>query len=159
MAKEIERKFLVKSDNYKEQSSNIQQLQQGYFASGVRVRISSDRFGEKGFITFKTPKEGITRIEFEYEIPYTEAQEILRDLCKGPIIEKLRHIVLFNGNTWEVDEFLGDNNGLVVAELEMPSEEYKFETPDWLGEEVTYEKKYYNSALTEKPYKTWNKHI
>ena len=162
MGKEIERKFLIVSDDYKEKASEVhgQKLRQGYFADGVRVRTSIDGFEvEKGFITFKTPKRGMTRTEFEYEIPYSEAEEILNDLCKGPIIEKFRHIVYYKENKWEVDEFFGDNEGLVVAELEMDSEEHEFEKPSWLGEDVTHKKKYYNSDLTENPYKNWDKLI
>jgi len=155
MGKEIERKFLVKSDDYKSKESDVQKIRQGYFANGVRVRIL-DGFESKGFITFKTPTEGITRTEFEYEIPYSEAEEIINTLCKGPIIEKQRHIVYYENNKWEVDEFLGDNKGLIVAELEMPNEEYEFKNPDWLGEEVTHEKRYYNSDLTKNPFKNWS---
>lgn len=158
MGKEIERKFLVKSDRYKELAFDIQgaELRQGYFASGVRVRTSKDGFGsEKGFITFKSPQEGLTRSEFEYEIPYDEAKEILDKLCKGPLIEKFRHYVFNNNDRWEVDEFFGNNEGLVIAELEIPSEDYEVNIPDWVGEEVTHEKKYYNSDLTENPYKNW----
>jgi len=160
MGKEIERKFLVISDDYKEKSSIVhgQKLRQGYFSDGVRVRTSVDGFEtEKGFITFKTPKEGMTRTEFEYEIPFSEAKEILDNLCKGPIIEKFRHIVYYKENKWEIDEFSGDNTGLVVAELEMPDENHKFENPNWIGEDVTHEKKYYNSDITENPYKDWDR--
>jgi len=155
MAKEIERKFLVNSEEYKNKKINSQKIKQGYFASGVRVRTSLDGNHGRGFITFKSPKEGMTRTEFEYEVPYIEAKEILEDLCDGPIIKKNRHIVMFDNNKWEVDEFLGDNDGLVVAEIEIPNEEYKFKIPDWIGAEVTHEKKYYNSDLTETPYNKW----
>lgn len=157
MGKEIERKFLAKSDKYKELSGiHSMEIRQGYFADGVRVRTSIDGFEtKKGFITFKSPKEGMTRSEFEYEIPYSEATEILENLCKGPRIEKFRHIIFYEGERWEVDEFKGDNEGLVIAELELPDENHEFELPDWIGKEVTQEKKYYNSDLTENPYKNW----
>lgn len=154
MGTEIERKFLVKSDGYKtELSSNIY-IKQGYFSNGVRVRLSKAHKNE-GFITFKYPTEGMTRIEYEYPIPYSDALEILENLCEKPIIEKIRHIVFHCGERWEVDEFLGDNKGLVIAELEMDNEDYDFKIPEWLGPEVTHLKKYYNADLTEKPFKLW----
>lgn len=157
MGKEIEKKFLVISNDYKDQDSNIQNqhIKQGYFADGVRVRTSEDGFGKKGFITFKSPKEGMVRTEYEYEIPYNDAEEILNTLCKGPIIKKIRHVVYFEYNKWEIDEFFDDNKGLIVAELEMGNIFHKFTKPKWLGKEVTDEKKYYNSKLTETPYKNW----
>jgi len=155
MGKEIERKFLVKSDDYKTPLTSKIYINQGYFAEGVRVRLSKSLGKDEGFITFKSPTEGMTRTEFEYKIPFVEAEEILNNLCKGPIIEKTRHIIFYSGEKWEVDEFFGDNEGLVVAELEMSDEEHNFEKPDWLGEEVTQNKRYYNSDLTKNPFKNW----
>jgi len=158
MGQEIERKYLVKNDDYKEETTDHLHIQQGYFADGVRVRMSKNDSGyQQGFITFKSPKEGMTRDEFEYEIPYVEAKEILDDMCKGPLIEKIRHHVYFEDNKWEVDEFFGDNEGLVITELEVPGEDYEYNKPNWVGKDVTDKKRYYNSDLTELPYKKWKK--
>lgn len=160
MALEIERKFLVTTDDYKIYESEIQKtyIKQGYFSDGVRVRLSSDNYeieNNKGFITFKSPNSGMIRNEFEYEIPFEDAKEIMK-LCNGIIIEKYRHIVYFQENKWEIDEFLGDNEGLVIAEIEMESKDHKFKIPYWVGEEITYNKKYYNSDLSKTPYKDWD---
>ena len=154
MAIEIERKFLVKNDDYLSLKKYTLNIKQGYFADGVRVRTTTEGDAKKAYITFKSPKQGITRNEFEYEIPFSDAVNILK-MRSGPIIEKNRHIVYHNNEVWEVDEFLGKNDGLVVAELEMDSEDYKFENPNWLGKEVTYEKQYYNSHLTLNPFSKW----
>jgi adenylate cyclase len=157
MAKEIERKFLIESEDYKQKETDIhkQHIKQGYFYDGVRVRTSIDGFGKHGFITFKSPNEGLIRNEYEYLIPYEEAKEILENICKGPIVEKIRHIVFNEDNRWEIDEFLGDNYGLTIAEIELDNEQQEFEKPSWLGKEITNKKKYYNSKLTKKPFKDW----
>lgn len=155
MAVEIERKFLVCGD-FKTDSCNSQRIVQGYICSEkertVRVRIR----GDKGFLTIKgiSNEKGTTRFEFEKEITLEEAEELLK-LCEPGIIDKTRFLVPHNSKMWEVDEFYGDNAGLVMAEIELNSENEKFDKPEWLGEEVTGDKRYYNSMLTHNPYKNW----
>lgn len=154
---EIERKFLVTSDEYKSLDIEIQRqkIRQGYFGDGFRIRTSINGFGEKGFITFKSANSGISRHEYEYEIPYKDAEEILNNFGKQ-IIEKIRYQVLYNHeDKWEVDEFHGDNEGLIVAEIELETEDQIFELPSWIGKEVSHERKYYNSDLSKKPFNTW----
>lgn len=154
MPKEIERKFLVLDDSYKKLTRGVL-YKQGYLNSlpdrTVRVRV----FDQKGFITVKGKAKGLTRLEYEYGIPYNDAVEMIELLCEKPVIEKLRFKLEANGSTWEVDEFLGDNEGLVIAEIELESEEQEFEKPSWVGEEVTMYSKYSNSNLVKAPYKTW----
>lgn len=156
MAKEIEHKFTVKSDKYKSLATPTL-YRQGYIPTTngmtVRVRIA----GEKGFVTFKDKTIGMSRNEFEYEIPVAEACQMLDTMCDKPQIEKYRYIIpaAEQGLKWEVDEFLGDNAGLVVAEIEVPAEDTKFSLPEWIDKEVTGDKKYNNSQLCRKPYKKW----
>jgi len=157
MGKEIERKFLLLSDKYRMQGESLQYIQ-GYLNLDheriVRVRME----GEKGVITIKGMSEGIARAEYEYLIPAEEALEILEKLCHKPLIRKLRYKIPCGAHTWEVDEFQADNAGLVVAEIELKEEGEFFEKPDWVGEEVTYQKKYTNSNLVVNPYNTWPDH-
>jgi adenylate cyclase len=154
MGMEIERKFLVKGEAWKQQGRR-ELLRQGYLSSHpertVRVRIA----GDKALMTIKSKSVGASRGEWEYPLPMEDAAEFLDKLCEQPIIEKYRHRIDFAGFIWEVDEFLGVNAGLVVAEIELPSEEQQFEKPDWVGEEVTHEQRYYNSALVAHPFSTW----
>jgi len=154
MAVEIERKFLLKNDLWRESIVRSHVLKQGYLASSplptVRVRTSD----YKAFLTIKGRTEGISRVEFEYEIPQDEALEML-ELCAQTPIEKKRHIVEANGHIWEIDVFEGSNAGLVLAEVELDSEDEKVELPDWIGKEVTSDPRYYNSALSKCPYSTW----
>lgn len=157
MAQEIERKFLVKNTAYKALSKGIH-YHQGYIptvnGTTVRIRIA----GEQGFLTLKTRTVGISREEFEYEIPIAEAKEMLQLLCAAPTIEKYRYrIEAGNGLQWEVDEFKGENEGLVIAEIELPTENTPFEKPDWIGDEVTGNHRYYNSSLCKFPYSLWKK--
>ncbi len=156
MAQEIERKFLVKGD-FKPYVTKSTRIIQGYLSSvperTVRVRIK----GDKGFLTIKGigSKSGASRFEWEKEIPVEEAKQLL-EICEPGVIDKTRYIVpAGDGLVFEVDEFYGDNEGLVVAEIELPSEDYPFEKPDWLGEEVTGDVRYYNSMLMKNPYKNW----
>ncbi|MCF0235435.1 MAG: CYTH domain-containing protein [Bacteroidaceae bacterium] len=156
MALEIERKFLVRG-NFKTAATRHTRLSQGYIAAGngrtVRVRISSDR----GFLTIKGPSVngGLSRYEFETEISLADARDLLQ-LAVTPIIDKVRWIVPVGQHEFEVDEFLGDNAGLIVAEVELQSETEPFERPDWLGQEVTGQRRYYNSSLTTLPYCLWD---
>lgn len=157
MALEIERKFLVSGD-YKHLASRSYRIAQGYLCteSGrtVRVRIK----GNKGYLTIKGKRSdsGLSRYEWEKEIPVDEARELLL-LCMPTIIDKTRYIVPFEGQEFEVDEFYGDNEGLTVAELELPSEDTPFTCPEWLGAEVTQQKCYNNSHLSKHPFKGWEK--
>lgn len=157
MATEIERKFLVKGDFSKEVISS-QRIVQGYICSQpgrtVRVRIH----GEKGFLTIKGPSDdkGLSRYEFEQEIPLVDAEQLLK-LCEPGAIDKVRHLVPIGQHVWEVDVFHGANEGLVMAEIELSSEDEPFEKPAWLGEEVSGDRRYYNSMLTKAPYSQWAK--
>ena len=153
MAKEIEKKFLLKNDNWRKNAIGTF-YRQGYLSSQkehtVRIRIS----GEEAFLTIKGPSQGASRLEFEYSIPASDANEIMA-LCKKPIIEKTRYIVFHNGLKWEIDEFEGINKGLLLAELELKHENQSFDLPDWAGEEVTGNPDYYNANLVKKPFSTW----
>ncbi|RKR05312.1 adenylate cyclase [Flavobacterium sp. 90] len=155
---EIERKFLVKSDDFKEQAFTQNRIAQGYLSSvperTVRVRIK----GERGFITIKGigQQGGMSRFEWENEIPLGEALELLK-LCEKGKIEKTRFEVKSGKHTIEIDEFYGENEGLVMAEIELESETESFEKPDWLGEEVTNDPRYYNAYLSKNPFKYWEK--
>lgn len=157
MGKEIERKFLLKDSSYKKLCSSGKLYKQGYISSNpnktVRVRIIDD----KGFLTIKSKVTGLVREEFEYEIPIADAEEILQKLCEKPIIEKTRYKLKFKGHIWEIDEFHGENEGLVVAEIELKNENEDFAAPEWISEEVTYDDRYINSNLIKNPYKNWNK--
>lgn len=154
MGVEIERKFLPASDDWRSFGEPVL-VRQGYLTSDplrtVRVRI----YGDEGFLTIKSKSEGASRGEWEYPIPLQDASELLDRLCERPLVEKYRRRIEYAGFTWEVDEFLGDNAGLVVAEIELPSDDAAFERPDWIGQEVTGDKRYYNSNLIRSPYSTW----
>ena len=153
---EIERKFLVVSDNFKSEASRKNHIGQGYLNSHpertVRVRIK----GESGFLTIKGKgnETGMTRFEWETEIALAEAKNLLQ-LCESGVIEKIRYEVEVGNHLYEIDEFFGDNKGLVVAEIELNSEEDTFEKPNWLGQEVTNDERYYNAYLSNNPFKNW----
>ena len=156
MAQEIERKFLVKDSRFKELAFSSSRIAQGYICSSrgrtVRVRIRD----EKGYLTIKGPagENGLSRYEWEKEIPLDEAQELMK-LCEPGMIDKTRYLVQSGNHVFEVDEFYGENEGLVVAEVELSSENESFEKPDFIGEEVTGIAKYYNSFLMKFPYTKW----
>lgn len=154
MPNEIERKFLVKDTRWKA-LGNGKLFRQGYLSlepeRTVRVRVA----GDKGFLTIKGKTTGVTRAEYEYEIPVSEAASMLDNLCAGPRIEKMRYRIHHAGQIWEVDEFLGDNAGLVVAEIELESEDQQIDLPEWVGEEVSGDPRYYNSNLTLHPFSQW----
>jgi len=153
MPKEIERKFLLKNDNWRRDAKG-KFFRQGYLSTQkertARVRIS----GQQAYLTIKGPSQGASRLEFEYKIPVDDALEIL-ELCEKPIIEKTRYIVQHNGLKWEIDDFEGANNGLILAEIELSQEDQKIELPDWIGEEVTGNPDYYNASLIKKPFSSW----
>lgn len=152
MGIEIERKFLVRGDAWR--AAPPVYFSQGYLnrdkARTVRVRIA----GSEAFLTIKGQSVGATRAEFEYPIPLWDARELLA-LCEQPLIEKNRRKILHEGVVWEVDEFLGENRGLVVAEIELPTEDTAFARPEWLGEEVTSDERYFNSNLSRNPFSQW----
>ena len=155
MPQEIERKFLVKGE-YKSQAYSQDRIIQGYISSArgrtVRVRIR----GGQGYLTIKGASDasGISRYEWEKEIPVEEVKELL-ELCEPGIIDKTRYLVKAGEYTFEVDEFYGENEGLTMAEIELPDENVAFERPVWLGDEVTGDSRYYNSMLMKNPYKNW----
>ena len=157
MATEIERKFLILNQDWQEHVGAEVHIAQGYLASNefssTRIRIQDD----KANINIKSATLGITRTEFEYVIPVDDAQQMINDLCVKPIIEKTRYFVRHNKHTWEIDVFSGDNEGLIVAEIELSSTDEAFETPSWIGEEVSNDARYYNVCLVKNPYKTWSK--
>lgn len=153
---ETERKFLVRSKRFKEEATSATRIVQGFLNTApertVRVRIK----GEKGYLTVKGKSDstGMSRYEWEKEIPVTEAEELLR-LCEKGVIEKTRYEIVCGRHVFEVDEFEGENKGLIVAEIELLTEEDVFERPGWLGDEVTGDSRYYNSQLSKKPYTSW----
>ncbi|HQF47939.1 MAG TPA: CYTH domain-containing protein [Flavobacterium alvei] len=153
---EIERKFLVTSEAYKKEAFTQNRIAQGYLSSiperTVRVRIK----GEKGFLTIKgaSNKSGLSRFEWEKEIPVDEAKELLK-LCEKGVIDKTRFEVKIGKHVFEVDEFYGENEGLIMAEIELNSESEIFEKPSWLGKEVTNDNRYYNSYLSQNSFKKW----
>ncbi len=155
MPTEIERKFLVVSDDWRRQADHGSLMVQGYLQSNekssVRVRIA----GGQAWLNIKSATLGISRSEYEYAIPVDEAKQILEDLSQGPLIEKTRYHIKAGNHLWEVDDFLGDNQGLVVAEIELSEEAEEFEKPAWLGEEVSHDTRYYNVCLVKHPYKDW----
>jgi adenylate cyclase len=154
MSVEIERKFLVRDDRWKALGQGVL-LRQGYLSSHpdriVRVRID----GDAAMLTIKGRSVGATRGEWEYPIPLADAQVFLDSLCERPIIEKYRSRIRFEGMVWEVDEFLGENAGLVVAEIELEREDQPFVKPDWIGKEVTQDARYFNANLLRHPYRAW----
>jgi adenylate cyclase len=161
MGIEIEKKFLLTKDNWRKQAYKVTRMAQGYLndmkamregtqKASVRIRIA----GEQAFLNMKSRELGHTRLEFEYEIPMADAEALLK-LCVGGLIDKHRHYVIHAGFVWEVDEFHGDNQGLIVAEIELPSADAVFEKPDWCGIEVTDSIRYYNLSLAERPFAQW----
>ncbi len=154
MGVEIERKFLLAGDGWRALGAPVL-LRQGYLSSDparvVRVRVEGDR----AYMTIKGKSVGATRGEWEYPIPLADANELLERLCEQPIVEKYRRRIDFAGNTWEVDEFLGANQGLVLAEIELGDENQQFDKPEWIGADVTDDRRYYNSNLVRHPFSHW----
>lgn len=154
MSKEIERKFLVKNLDWKSQAKGTL-YRQGYLNSEKERTVRVRTIDEKSFITVKGITTGVTRMEFEYEIPFADATQMLDKLVEKPIIEKYRYKLAQDGLVWEIDEFLGDNEGLVVAEVELADAQQTLVRPDWLGEEVSSDPRYFNNNLVANPYKNW----
>ena len=155
MATEIERKFLITDDSWRDSVQRCRQMRQGYLISdeqrSVRVRVTDDG----AHLNIKSATVGPSRSEYEYPIPRQDGEELLDRLCKQPLLEKTRHWVPYGDHLWEIDVFEGANQGLIVAEVELTSVDQPFERPDWVGEEVTDDKRYYNSCLAEHPYRDW----
>jgi adenylate cyclase len=155
MGVEIERKFLLQGEAWRALAEPVL-LRQGYLSTDpartVRVRIE----GGQATLTIKGQSAGATRGEWEYPVPLDEAGELLDQLCQQPLLEKYRRRIAYRGHTWEVDEFLAANAGLVVAEIELGSEHEAFDKPDWIGAEVTGDSRYYNSNLIRLPYSMWS---
>ena len=157
MGIEIERKFLVADESWREAAAAGMRYRQGYLSTdpcnSVRVRVSGDR----AWLNIKSATVGVTRREYEYEIPSADAHAILEELCVKPLIEKTRFIVAHEGHDWEIDVFEGDNSGLVVAEIELEAADDEFTLPAWAGEDVSGDVRYYNQRLVEHPYSSWAK--
>ena len=154
MGTEIERKFLIKTDAWKKNAQYLEYRQGYIFAEEkgiVRVRI----FNQRGFITIKSTSNGFKRLEYEYEIPLKDAETMLKYMCENYIIEKKRYTIKYGNHKWEIDEFTGHNQGLVIAEIELSEEKEYFEKPEWLGKEVSLDPKYYNSNLSKRPFNQW----
>ncbi|MGB5594324.1 MAG: CYTH domain-containing protein [Crocosphaera sp.] len=155
MTIEIERKFLLKNDNWRFLATG-KVYRQGYILTEdkittIRVRI----IGTDAYLTIKSKTEGISRNEFEYSIPLEDAEIMLNTLCNRPLIEKIRYKVIQEELVWEVDEFQGENEGLILAEVELKDENQTINLPDWVGEEVTHDSRYYNVNLAKHPYQIW----
>ncbi len=154
MGKEIERKFLLIGDAWRSLAEG-KRYRQGYLNSTKERIVRVRTIGDRGFLTIKGVTTGATRVEYEYDIPEKDAAEMLDDLCEKPIIEKNRYKIDYAGFIWEVDEFFGENMGLIVAEIELESEDQHFDKPAWVGDEVTGDPRYFNSNLIINPYIKW----
>lgn len=154
MALEIERKFLVVGDGWRSLATGTA-YRQGYLVAEpgrtVRVRVA----GEQGYLTIKGPTQNVTRSEYEYPIPVQDALELLQTLCQRPLIEKVRYRIPYGGLLWEVDEFEGDNRGLIVAEVELSDPQQAIELPEWIGADVSDDPRYYNANLAKFPFSQW----
>jgi CYTH domain-containing protein len=153
MGTEIERKFLVRGDAWRNGARRVD-CAQGYLAAGDNVAVRVRIMGDASQLTVKSNRTGVTRLEFEYTIPSEDARDMLNNCC-NTLIEKTRYYIDYSGMTWEVDEFHGDNEGLVVAEIELEREDQPFEKPPWLGDEVSTDSRYFNSNLSKHPYREW----
>ncbi|MBT9314117.1 CYTH domain-containing protein [Leptothoe spongobia] len=154
MAKEIERKFLLRNDAWRSLAEGRYYCQ-GYIPTQGKQTVRARIIDQQGYLTLKGPTQGISRSEFEYEIPLVDAQMILTELCQQPLIEKHRYRIPLGKVVWEVDEFLGQNQGLTLAEVELTHELQTVELPHWIGKEVTGDPRYYNSNLVRHPFKDW----
>lgn len=153
MAKEIERKFLLTSDAWRREVTRSARIVQGYLSSSPGATVRVRRLGDTAFLTVKGRAEGISRDEFEYEIPVDDAEAMLR--LAGRLVEKTRHYVERGAVTFEIDEFSGRNAGLVVLEVELEDEAQEFERPPYLGREISFDRRFSNSALAERPFASW----
>ncbi len=154
MGTEIERKFLLQGDAWRSLAVGVR-YRQGYLSSAKERTVRIRTAGDTAFLTIKGLATGATRAEYEYAIPLADGNEMLDTLAEQPLIEKVRYTIAHGNAIWEIDEFLGENQGLVVAEVELSSEDQRFDRPQWLGEEVTGDPRYYNSSLVAHPYNRW----
>jgi adenylate cyclase len=159
MAIEIERKFRLINETWRDQIRASTLLRQGYLANTAKASVRVRLAGNEAWLSVKAMTPGRARAEYEVAIAPDDAAQMLDALCEGPLIEKWRHIVMFADSEWEIDEFLGDNAGLVIAELEIESEEATFLSPPWLGAEVTHDERYYNFRLSERPWRRWPENL
>ncbi len=155
MPTEIERKYLLRNDDWQLDADSGTQYEQGYIVGSDKGSVRIRTQGSDAFINIKSATLGIKRQEYEYAIPLNEAQEMLSSLCAKPLIKKTRYIVNVNGDKWEIDVFDGENTGLIVAEIELQSEDQSIELPAWCGQEVSDDVRYYNVNLTKHPYTKW----
>lgn len=155
MGTEIERKFLVRGEAWRDAVAEQRRIVQGYIAhtdnATVRVRVAGDR----ATLTLKGTSQGISRSEFEYEVPVDDGLRMLDELASGPVIDKVRHLAPIGKHLWEIDVFAGDNEGLVMAEVELADADEEFERPDWAGTEVSDDARFYNVNLAARPYRDW----
>ncbi|MDZ8258054.1 CYTH domain-containing protein [Nostoc sp. ChiQUE01b] len=154
MAKEIERKYLVRGDSWRGLAEGSV-YRQGYIATQDKATVRIRIVGEKSYLTIKGPNIKYSRLEFEYSIPVKDAQEILETLCERPFIEKIRYKIESAGLIWEIDEFDGVNKGLILAEVELSDENQQIELPSWIGQEVSDDSRYFNSNLVKYPFSQW----
>lgn len=155
MGVEIERKFLLRDETWRREADAGVDYRQGYLHSNANIAIRVRAAGDGAWLTIKGGTTGITRQEFEYEIPVSDANDMLQHLCRKPVIEKRRHRIARGGHVWEIDVFGGANAGLVLAEVELGDADEAFERPAWLGEEVSGDERYYNAYLSQHPYGEW----
>lgn len=154
MATEIERKFLVTGTSW-QQNSRAYSIKQGYILAAEHKSVRVRTKGNHGYLTIKAAQSGFSAFEFEYQIPLADAEELLVTVCQPPIIEKTRYVYNYQGSVWEIDVFGGANTGLILAEIELTAEDQAFHKPDWVGQEVTGDPRYYNSRLTRHPFTSW----
>jgi adenylate cyclase len=155
MALEIERKYLVINDKWKSSVESETVMKQAYLVASPQMSIRVRVAGSKAFLTIKGATEGITRNEFEYAIPVADAEQMLASLVEGSVIDKVRYRVRCGDHVWDLDRFHGDNEGLMVAEVELAAEDETFARPEWVGEEVSDDPRYYNASLARHPYRDW----
>ena len=155
MAKEIERKFLLADDAWRNHVERSERMVQGYLNGEGPVSLRARIAGPRAWLNIKSRTLGISRDEFEYEIPLADAERMLGHLTTGPVIDKTRHFVRHGGLLWEIDEFHGENDGLIVAEVELEHVDQPFDRPAWLGEEVSHDARYYNVSLVKNPFSQW----
>ncbi|MFZ0789270.1 MAG: CYTH domain-containing protein [Chromatiaceae bacterium] len=155
MAIEIERKYLVKNDSWRSGVESEHRIMQGYLASDPRITVRVRVMGDAAFLTIKGPTSGIGRSEYEYPIPVADGEAMLRELAVSGLVEKTRYRVRCGAHVWDLDVFAGENAGLVMAEVELESEDESFELPDWAGKEVTGDARYYNASLARQPFTRW----
>jgi CYTH domain-containing protein len=155
MGIEIERKYLIASDVWRDLAEGVD-YRQGYLSTVKERTVRVRTIGDKGYLTIKGISIGASRIEYEYEVPVNDAHEMLDELCERPLIEKRRFKIPHAGLIWEIDEFFGENGGLIVAEVELEDEDQLIDLPSWIGQEVTGDPRYFNSSLVASPFSTWD---